>query len=380
MNIHANAQTCPHCRALIVSRVLDDHVAVPMVAQDFRVSSRTVHKWLRRFRSEGAEGLNDRSSAPASIPRRQMQPGKALQDAVMEVLHAPPAEFGFNRTTWRMRDLRQVLVLRGCVATLNSIRAVIKSAGIRWKQARIALTSKDPEYRAKLDAINGVLGKLRTDEAFFSIDELGPVAVKMRAGRSLQLPGQVCTVPQWQKSKGAFIVTAALDLARNQLVFFPSEKKNTVETIRLIDLLREQYAGYRTLYLSWDSAPWHRSERLIHHLAMINETAAQGSGPRIVVLPLPTSAQFLNVIESVFSGMARAVLHNSDYVSVGEATTAVTRYFDARNREFTANPQRAGRKIWGQEPVNPSFRESNNCKDPRWMGWPAKPTSGRAEL
>ena len=83
-----------------------------------------------------------------------------------------------------------------------------------------------------------------------------------------------------------------------------------------------------------------------------------------MVLPLPTSAQFLNVIESVFSGMARAVLHNSDYVSVDEATAAVTRYFDARNQEFKANPQRAGRKIWGREPVNPSFRESNNCKDP----------------
>jgi transposase-like protein len=90
-NIHANAQTCPNCRALIVSRVLDDHVAVPKVAQEFRVTSQTVHKWLRRFKSEGAKGLNDRSSAPASIPRRQIQPGKALQDAVMEVLHVANA-------------------------------------------------------------------------------------------------------------------------------------------------------------------------------------------------------------------------------------------------------------------------------------------------
>lgn len=376
MKIHANAQTCPHCRALIVSRVLDAHVGISKVAQEFRVSTQTVHKWLRRFVCEGAKGLNDRSSAPAVVPRRQMQPGEALQGAVMEVLHAPPAEFGFNRTTWRMRDLRQVLVGRGSVATLNSIRAAIKSAGIRWKQARIALTSKDPEYRAKLDAIKAVLGNLQRGEAFFSIDELGPIAVKMTAGRSLQLPGHFRTVPQWQKSKGAFIVTAALDLERNQLVFFLSERKNTGETIRLIDVLRERYAGYKTLYLSWDAAPWHRSERLMEHLATVNEGARLGSGPRVVILPLPTSAQFLNVIESVFSGMARAILHNSDYASVEEATAAVARYFDERNREFEANPRKAGKKIWGQEPVHPSFRESNNCKDPRWMGWPAKPASG----
>jgi len=35
--------------------------------------------------------------------------------------------------------------------------------------------------------------------------------------------------------------------------------------------------------------------------------------PLVKLAPLPTSAQFLNVIESVFSGMARAIIHNSDY-------------------------------------------------------------------
>jgi hypothetical protein len=34
--------------------------------------------------------------------------------------------------------------------------------------------------------------------------------------------------------------------------------------------------------------------------------------------PLPAGAQFLNVIESVFSGMARAIIHNSDYKSAGK--------------------------------------------------------------
>ena len=52
------------------------------------------------------------------------------------------------------------------------------------------------------------------------------------------------------------------------------------------------------------------------------------------MLPLPTSAQFLNVIESVFSGMARAVLHNSDYATLDDAKAAVTRYLDERNEAF----------------------------------------------
>jgi hypothetical protein len=63
-------------------------------------------------------------------------------------------------------------------------------------------------------------------------------------------------------------------------------------------------------------------------LTLLNDRASRDRRPRIETLPLPTSAQFLNVIESVFSGMARAVLHNSDYATLEDAQAAVTRYFD----------------------------------------------------
>jgi hypothetical protein len=38
--------------------------------------------------------------------------------------------------------------------------------------------------------------------------------------------------------------------------------------------------------------------------------------PAVALAPLPAGAQFLNVIESVFSGMARAILANSNYGSI----------------------------------------------------------------
>ena len=302
-----------------------------------------------------------------------IQPGPALCDAVMKILHMPPSEFGFNCTSWRMKDLHQALVRGGTVATLNSVRSVMRAAGIRWKMARVALTSRDPDYKEKLGAIKQALANLSADEAFFSIDELGPVAVKMRGGRSLQFPGAVRTVPQWQNSHGMIIVTAALEMASNQVVYFYSTKKNTEETIRLIDLLCEQYSKFKCLYLSWDSAPWHRSQRLLEHLSLINSRAAMGLGPKVKVLPLPTSAQFLNVIESVYSGMARAILHNSDYATVEDAQTAIDRYFAERNQAFKDRPRKAGNKIWRAELVPAVFSETNNCKDARWMGWQEKP-------
>lgn len=366
MKIHAGARTCPHCRALIAIHVIEEEQRPSVVARQFRVSIPTVIKWVRRYRRDGPEGLRDKSSRPHHIRRQLLKPGKELHDAVMSLLHTPPIDCGFNRTTWRLRDLRAALTARGVLASQSSIRQVIRDAGYQWKKARVSLTSSDPEYRSKLDAIKATLANLGQDEAFFSVDELGPVAVKMRGGLSLQAPNTVRMVPQWQKSRGAFILTAALELSKNQITYFFSEAKNTEETVHLIEVLRRTYRGYRNLYLSWDAAPWHSSKKLKDRIVFLNEWAAHDSAPLLKVLPLPSSAQFLNVIESVFSGLARAVLHNSDYASLAQAKEAVARYLDERNVAFRRKPRRAGQSIWKMERVPSLFRESNNCKDLRY--------------
>ena len=69
---------------------------------------------------------------------------------------------------------------------------------------------------------------------------------------------------------------------------------------------------------------------------------------------------------AVFSGMAVAIIQNSNYESVAEAKEAIYRYFDERNEYFLKHPQRAGNKIWGKEIVVPVFKEGQNCKNSRW--------------
>lgn len=74
----------------------------------------------------------------------------------------------------------------------------------------------------------------------------------------------------------------------------------------------------------------------------------------------------MNVIESVFNGLATSVIQNSDYASVHEAKAAIDRYFAERNAFFRANPRRAGGKIWDKERVRNVFKEGQNCKNPRY--------------
>jgi hypothetical protein len=189
----------------------------------------------------------------------------------------------------------------------------------------------------------------------------------MKGGRRLVSPDEYPTVPQWQKSKGCLTITAALELSTNQVTHFYSLKKDTEEMIRLMELLLLQYRSRDTLYLSWDAASWHVSKRLCERVDEVTreDYRVVHKTPAVVLVPLPAGAQFLNVIESVFSGLARAVIHNSDYGSVDEAKTAIDRHFRERNEHFQRHPRRAGKKIWGSELVPCEFSEAQNCKDPR---------------
>lgn len=259
-----------------------------------------------------------------------------------------------------------MLRARGIFAGQRVIQKIIKAGGYRWRAARVVLTSKDPHYKDKVAHIEEVLGSLQKEERFFSIDEFSPFTVNMKGGRRLVAPGVQPTVPQWQPSKGKLILTAALELSRNQISCFYSTAKNSVEMIKLAELLIQEYSTVKKLYLSWDAASWHSSVSVNNFITEHNSVAEEKGLPIIELVPLPANAQFLNVIESVFSGMARAIIHNSDYQSVDDAKHAINLYFAERNKQFLQFPKRAGKKIWGLEETASQFTAANNCKNPKY--------------
>lgn len=122
------------------------------------------------------------------------------------------------------------------------------------------------------------------------------------------------------------------------------------------------------MYFSWDAASWHASKLLYKTVEEVNSVQYRKDNgtPFVALAPLPASAQFLNVIESVFSGMAKAIIHNSDYESLEMAMVAINHYFADRNAFFNQHPKRAGKKIWGKEITPAVFDETQNCKDPLW--------------
>jgi transposase InsO family protein len=126
MKLHGNARTCPNSRRLLVDRVSDRSWSLTAAAHAAGISERTAYRWLARWREEGEQGLNDRSSAPRRIPHRT--PADRVQAiAALRRLHMTAAE------------IAEVL----CMA-LSTVSAVLKRIGLG---KRLRLSPPEPPNR-----------------------------------------------------------------------------------------------------------------------------------------------------------------------------------------------------------------------------------------
>ncbi len=300
--------------------------------------------------------------APGTSPaepkaERERQAGRPAQGsselrpvtrALIEILHHKPSAHGINRSNWNLACLAEVFGrLYGQRPSKSTVSRLLRQAGLSWKKSKKVLTSPDPHYRDKVELLLKTLHSLKLDEDLFFVDELGPLQIKRYGGRCYTPKGVVPSHSQNQRSKGSVTVYGALSATTNQVSWFYGKTKDSAGMIDMAEILFNQYHSKSKIYLTWDAASWHGSTELVEWADSLNNYSRENeAGPIIEFVPLPSSAQFLNVIEAVFSAMKRAVIHGSDYQSEEEMKAAISHHFHERNEFFRLNPKRAGRKIW----------------------------------
>lgn len=67
---HRNAPLTPHGRQRLIDRVEAGRPLAHVAAEAGSISQACLSKWVRRYRTDGPEGLTDRSSAPTRRPTR----------------------------------------------------------------------------------------------------------------------------------------------------------------------------------------------------------------------------------------------------------------------------------------------------------------------
>jgi transposase len=329
------------------------------------ISPNTLRRVMADYQKKGFIGLFEHNSKNTETAKQKESRLKTKR--ILEILHRKPNSFGINRTSWTQPLIAKIYEsTHGQKIGNSTVGHLVRKSGYSLRKARIVLTSPDPEYEEKVEALLTIVHSLQEDEALFFIDEFGPRAVKRYGGRLYLKKGETANVPKKQSPKGSVTLSAALNATTNQLFWIYGDAKDTEAMIDLIEILYSKFFQKMKIYITWDAASWHASLELINWLdAMNTETLRLGNGPYIEFVPLPISSQFLNVIESVFSSMVRAVIHHSDYGSAEEMKTAISKHFADRNEFFKKNPRRAGKKIWEID----FFHDFNNLRSGDYREW-----------
>jgi transposase len=341
-----------------LNKAFNDHVSLIFRIPNEEPPSETA--------SNSSAGGNQTRSANQRNPAEQKELRSATR-ALIEILHHNPKVYGINRSNWSQGSLAVAFEkLYGQRPSKSTVGRLLKEAGLSWKKSRRVLTSPDPNYREKVELLLNTLRSLKADEDLFFIDELGPLQVKRYGGRSYTPKEVTPTHPQIQRSKGSITLYGALSVTTNQVTWFYGKSKDSAGIIDLAETLFNQYHAKSKIYLTWDAASWHGSDELVQWTDELNTwNKTSEAGPMIEFVPLPSSAQFLDVIEAVFSGMKRAVIHKSDYQSEEEMKTAISTHFRERNEFFKHNPKRAGKKIWEID----FFQDHNHIRSGNYREW-----------
>jgi len=115
------------------------------ICEALSVSKEAVRLWLRAYEAKGIAGLMDQPR-----PGKPRIKSKQIEEAVEEIIHRPPSEFGFDRSTWSLESIAEyVLTSRGVQVGLQTVRDVLTEKGYRWRRAKHSIISPDPDYQAK---------------------------------------------------------------------------------------------------------------------------------------------------------------------------------------------------------------------------------------
>lgn len=142
----ADAFTLRRCQIVLASARREPPLAI---ARALGCDDQTVRNAIHAFNDRGTNALQKRSSRPQTIHAAfAADRGEALH----ELLHRSPRDFGHPTSLWTLDLAAQVSVAEGLTPTRVSgetIRATLARLGVRWQRAKQWITSPDPRYATK---------------------------------------------------------------------------------------------------------------------------------------------------------------------------------------------------------------------------------------
>jgi len=315
----ANTVNCRHARIILLSRGGHGNREI---AERCGCTPTWVRKIIHRFNEGGIETI---TWYPYYCCRAG--PTKFLADVIEqigEVALSPPKEL-IGMSVWSLAKLREYLVEQKIIPSISLewLRQLLRRRKIRWRHTKTWKESTDPQFWPKYKRIRRLYGKRPKGGRRICVDEYGPLNLQPHHGRHYARTGHVDRLrATYRRTGGVRHMFGAYDMERDTLVGQFANRKNWETFLMFLKWLRRRYPSGEVLHIVLDNAGYHLKAEIL----------AYAAAHKMKFYFTPTSASWLNRIESHFTGMKKFVLDNTDYRSHEEQQAAIDHYLGWRNR------------------------------------------------
>ena len=298
-------------RARIILRAAEGAAHVE-IAQELGVSVPTVLLWRRRFKERGLAGL-----AEAPHPGRPRSYGRDLRERILAETLTPPE----GMTHWsRARMAKRVGV------SASTVGRVWAEGRLKPHRVETFKFSRDPELVPKVTDVVGLYLNPPERAIVLSVDEKTQVQALDRTQPMLPLrPGQVERHTHDYKRNGTLTLSAALEIATGQVTTQTSALHRHEEFLDFLNLLVRTYPR-RELHLVLDNVQTHKTPEVLAWL---------DRHKRVHFHFTPTSASWMNQIETWFGILTRQALRRGSFASIRALVAAIEAFTRAWNAGAT---------------------------------------------
>jgi transposase len=288
------------------------------VAQMYAASAQYVREVIHAFNEQGFAALDPKWSGG-----RPRTVGPAVRERVCRIAKTPPAELARPFTAWSLTKLADYLV-EVCSIRLSTetIRQILRTAGISWQATKTWKASRDPDFAAKKDRILDLYDHPPRDGRVICVDEFGPLNLLPRPGKGWFPAGRPKRLrATYNRTGGVRHMFAALDLASGQMFYRFRDRKRWPQFLDFLKQLRRRYVRGR-LYLICDNYGSHGKA----------EVKAWCAANDITLVFTPSNTSWLNWIEAEFQELRSFTLNGSDYPSHTAQEHAIAGYIRWKNK------------------------------------------------
>ena len=292
----------------------DDHGTAEIMRATGKAKT-VIWRWQERFGEEGVAGLWRDKTRPSRVP--PLDPEVAERIVALTLAGPPP-----TASHWTGAAMAKATGI-----SVSSVQRIWRAHGLRPHLVRRFKLSNDPQFAAKLKEVVGLYVNPPDRAIVLSVDEKSQIQALDRTQPGLPMKkGRADTITHDYKRHGVTTLFAALNVLDGKVIGQCMKRHRHQEFIRFLNVIDARVAKKKTVHVIVDNYAAHKHPKVLEWIE---------NHPRFVFHFTPTSASWLNAVESFFAKLTKKRLKRGVFRSLQELKDAIHRFLDHTN----ANPK-----------------------------------------